>query len=1426
MANPTPSRPYSQFFEIDESYYPEINPNSIKSKKIEWYKTFPHETFIKFIEGAVRMITREDPHCLWVEGSYGTGKSRTMWALRNLLSCSEEDARKYFERYENQLEGKSELLDALIGFKRDKQRKILTVDRYDSGEIDSIPRLVAAVYDSVSEALVANGYKTGGGALRERVAEWLSNSANAKVFDIYRNDGVFSQRGSFANKTVQQIVKELRQAPERDEEGKTPADELLDDVLELADQKGIKGFSFRMEDLKKWLAEVIAANNLKAIVFFWDEFSSFFKKNKDSLDVFQSLVELSSETPFYLIIATHVSGALASQGERDDKKGPFMALYDRFRHLSIELPDSVAFDLIAEAMKIKPSSQKEYETLTQDINSGVMNARIEIASSYSKTDKECSQRQKTLARLIPIHPVSALLLKHIATEFASNQRSMFNFIKNDDADNLQAFQWYINNHSPVQGDILTVDYLWNFFYEKGSDERTGSVGKSNLDAIIAAILDVYPRYEEKLHTTEEKRVLKCVLMLQAISRKLNNGVEMLRPTDVNISRAFQGDFALETGVQSVLNKLENAKILVKDEEKKDGKTRVEYVASVMAGDGSKIDEIKERMRGETFTSTLLREGEINDVAFGFGVAIKARFAFEIATAANFRAQANRLKSVVSEYQIPALICFARDEDEQREIGRLIAQATQAEEWKDVVFIDASEALVGEDRFDDYLTQAAQEEYWRPTDAKTARNKEEQKKAILADWKNDILNGAFRIITVRNGDFRTRCGSKKILEEILATLVKKEYPLSFDDAKLSEFFFKASQLPSGAKLGVLEKGESAYNEKLIMKELLGKVKGVQEYWEVCDDEPISKLKLFIDDFINKKFEQDGRVAISAIFEQLATQGFMPINLYAYLAGFLLKEYADGSKYDYSVGEVGESGGAMTPDRLGADIGACIKQCGTPAKNFKEPYISIMSPGQKRFIEFAKKVFGITSSKVEMAATNMRNRFKDLAPIWCYKELPAAKGLEELLDKLCEVASSRGRSDSVGAKASLFGEKLTKEAYFTKFKALFTAKNGLEGVKCALAKFEGGRILELADELGISEATLLDSVKRRISSGDAAWLWDEETGREEFGKILLEYEIMQASEPITIKTSTFKECVEEWLEFAWTLRAPVANCKAQDVGLADFFDALECIAKDRQLPEERRETFLSALIRYKDDIKTFKEEKIAVLLNDFCKAQGFVFSSADLATLNAKLPQDSFVLSSADYQNRLKEIAAELAHNQERSKLMRRWQELTETNSPREWSQMFRTPILALVPEELQEDAVRIFHAINDPAANNAEVKFALEKLATPPLFIDWLKDQDRREDAFREVVIGRFSPVIRDADRLRNYLNEKGLTKPDEWLGSPAAVKAVKEFASAEYFTTGYNDVKREIDDMDPQEAKELLKTLFANNVEVGVSIIAKNWSAS
>jgi hypothetical protein len=99
-------------------------------------------------------------------------------------------------------------------------------------------------------------------------------------------------------------------------------------------------------------------NNLKSIIFIWDEFTEYFNNNKNAITGFQTLCELSQTIPFHFIIVTHKSSGLFN--EKDDSK----KIIDRFIKptCEINLPENMAFKLMARAMQVKsdPIAKKDW----------------------------------------------------------------------------------------------------------------------------------------------------------------------------------------------------------------------------------------------------------------------------------------------------------------------------------------------------------------------------------------------------------------------------------------------------------------------------------------------------------------------------------------------------------------------------------------------------------------------------------------------------------------------------------------------------------------------------------------------------------------------------------------------------------------------------------------------------------------------------------------------------------------------------------------------------------------------------------------------------------------------------------------------------------------------------------------------------------
>lgn len=1384
---------YNEYFVIDEGYWPEITEQSIK--KDDWRKTFPHKTFIELLKATERMLARgsnKDKKGIWIEGTYGTGKSRVAWTLKSILDCPSEDLVDYFAEYPA-LGKELEMRDRLLTHKKDK---IITAHRFSSGGIMGDRALVAAVYDSISKALrdAKVAYK-GEDTLRGGIAEWLSDDVNKVFFNTLIALPEYRGLGSFAGKSVDDIINRLKNP-------NVNVDALISDIFTIADDRGVTALNTDMDKLIKWLEDVITKNNCK-IVLVWDEFSDYLKQNKFALSEFQKLLHLSETVPFYLMIVTHMSGSILPEGKDGAN------IRDRFIPGKIELPDSIAFELISHALKVKDAAKDDWVILSDDLASRTPFSRQAVSKIVKVNDD-------VLMGMLPIHPFAALLLKYISNMFASNQRSMFNFIKNAETENLQAFQWYIDNFSPQNADILSIDYLWNFFYEKGTDEYGSGAGRSNLDSIIRTILDTFPKNEGML-TGEEKRVLKTVLMMQAISQKLGDGMELFLTNEQNINLAFEGTDLEDMRAVNLAKKLVRDGILYA---KPVANGKVQYAAAAVSGDQAQIDALKKRIEKEIKTASLLswtneqRKPELFSDALSLTASLRFRYEIAQVTADNFTPTINKITNEAQNYKIRAVMAFARTDDEQSKIRELIKGAIKDDRYSNLVFIDASSTVMGKDRFEQYIDCAANEEYWRQKDRSLSEEMARKAKTLLEDWRTDITNNSLVVYSAyaKSGEPYLNAGTT--LAALVNTVLKK-YPLSFDNAKVNDNVFLLSALPSGAKFGIGQVGGGVFNIKEI-SELLKGAWQVPDYLQNSPMLTISKLKKIVDELCETAFERDGRIAIGDIFDSLMEQGFMPCNLYAFLTGFLLKEYSIDT-YRYGDGDAAPTTGA---DKLGEIIGEYIKHKNTPISRYKDKYIEVMTKEQMAFITLTKALFGITNNlSVEQTAARIRIELKKLDyPIWCLKEIDT-NGLDEFIDKFSAIANSDNTSENVSKTATALGKMyINVPTAADNLSKLFKKESTKAAMEEFLSTFENGDILTLASKINVQDV-LLD-VRRQLGHGEALWLWDKDTGEDELRKLLTDYKIVDKSNLLNPKTNSLSSCMQEWREKVKFIKIPVSTLVSEVPSLKTFLLILRDVVTSGDLPYDKRLAFLAELEHNREAFSDFFLERIDVFKNVYSyHLTGF--SESEIATLYTKLPTNMFCSDKAECEKSIATLAEKSRGEQEKHKLHQLWDGQTKTKSPKDWSSKNRTPILALVPSSIQADARRAFDAINRNNPEEKDVIFALEFLETKATFLADLSDEAKITAAFIRDITGKFVAVLPNADEVRSQLEKVVPVEPYDWYGNPSVLREVEKFARARYNQGGSERALKKIEKMDDRKAKEYLGRLIKDNMNVGIEIISE-----
>lgn len=308
---------YRRYFDIDPEYFPQVNKDIIDNQPDCWKKFYPHETFVRLLKDTISVLSRKQRVSLWVEGAYGTGKSHAVLTLKKLLEASEADTKEYFTRFSECLN--NDIFNSLQQIKNSDQ-KILIVHRYGSSEIHGDGDLVFAVQESISAALTNAGLQGGSTALKDSAIQWLSqdwakNAFNSLISNEYHE--------IFGGDDVDKIIKNLNSY------SGDALKELMSKIMRVGKEQHFSALTMNVDGLVAWIKEVIAENNLKYIVFIWDEFTEFFRNNMRTLTGFQRIADMSGNDPFCMIIVTHNVTHIFPESDKDWKKimGAFFAAY-------------------------------------------------------------------------------------------------------------------------------------------------------------------------------------------------------------------------------------------------------------------------------------------------------------------------------------------------------------------------------------------------------------------------------------------------------------------------------------------------------------------------------------------------------------------------------------------------------------------------------------------------------------------------------------------------------------------------------------------------------------------------------------------------------------------------------------------------------------------------------------------------------------------------------------------------------------------------------------------------------------------------------------------------------------------------------------------------------------------------------------------
>lgn len=1395
---------YRHYFDIDPDYFPAVNEAVITNNPDMWKKFFPHETFIKLIKNTVDVLERKQKLCLWVEGAYGTGKSHAVLTLKKLLDADAADTREYFNRYNMD----NDLCNRFQSVKN--SGRILTVHRYGSATIRGDHNLVFAVQESVEKALADAGIENkGGNALRDATIAWLSDADNKRYFnglitgtysDLFGGDDIEAVLGKLSSFSGDALAK------------------VMDNIFRVADERQIKALSLSVSGLCKWIREVIKANGLKAIVFIWDEFTEYFYNNARNLTGFQELCEISETDPFYFILVTHVTQGLFHERDQD-----FIKLNGRFvsPHSLISLPENIAFQLMGAAMEknTDPAVVEDWELAIDDLEDRTKESRKLVKSIARISDKE-------MKGILPIHPYAALLLKHISSAFDSNQRSMFDFIKNDRGDEIKGFQWFIDNFGPEDDNpLLTVDMLWEFFYDKG---------KEYLAHDIRSILDYFNRAGNQRLDSDQKRVLKTVLLLQAISQYAGDSVDLFIPNEKNINNAFEGT-DMDGSASRCADQLVRDKVLFS---KSLGGGKFQYAAYNNEGEIDVKpfeDQIDKKSTSAFITEELADRTRIID-AIMLGGALKLRYELRFVSASDFDSTIKQLRNTEEKYEnkIVAVVCFAKDDAESVVIGKKIRDALAAGTYN-MVFIDASRTPFGADGYSTYRHDMALSMSQQGKDGGLATQYANNAKDSLKKWKSRIAAGEFIVHTAEKRDGE-RATTIDALYALLAEINKKKFPECLEGTyTVIANMYTPSSMKQGVECGCNQKTAGTFLSGSPATKLENALDGawkVDEYWKVKPHLPISKVKIHVDGIISDGFRNGGgRVSIKRIYDSLkvAPYGFMPCNLSAFIMGFILKEYTTGT-FSWSDGLTND---ILNVNKLKEMIDEVIRLEITPNPRYKDKYIVAMTDEEKAFNEITSAAFGIPTNmctSVPNTRERIRSKMKEYSfPIWTLKSILGeevlktdATVLAEIIDSFCGIANSNnmGASKSDSDIAMVIG-KLAKENpnAADDLKRLLNKEKCTQGMTAYLKTFEDGALVALAEQVG-DGGQYINALRKKFDADAANWVWNVETAQQKIREVILEYTIIVESNKVISKSISFEATIREWCDKCGYIRISYAAAKNYLDELGAFLAMLHNLKKAGTLLDSQKKGFLDLLVANADNFRNFYNNQVD-LFKRVCGYYLDGLSDEEIKEVFATIPAGSFTHEKADYLNTVEAKVKAYKEGLKSAKLKKLWRDKTGTDTPRAWSKKNKMPILCLVPDAEIAKAKTAFGAVNRAKSDEATIDKAMEYLSTAKFF-DFLADDTALDKAFRDGIIRSYAVMLTDIQEVKDYLDSRITADPFDWFGLPEVDKKLRQMAEAKYNQGGCDRALAKIDEMDISDVKKYLKNLIKDNMIVGMEIIKGN----
>lgn len=982
--------------------------NMTEEKENYWKQFITNEKFesnLKEIVNVFTSLTGDQHKSIWVQGTYGTGKSHSTSVIKHLFSDDIEEITDYVEKFSN-----PQLRGMLLNFrKKERVFPVVLKGTYSIVDTEELKYTIQReVTRQLSDADITMTVKSD----FQAVIEMLEDMKFSSFWESMLQDELVRYASS---------IEELKEA------------------LEMGDVNVLKEINIALKksnmikatpDIKQWLTEVMneirKQNVADYLMIFWDEFTSLLEvtERRSILNCMQDIAELSKAPRkddkdkfigVYVFLITHKSME-ATDSYKELKEDEKTMAKARFLGLKYDMQDVTTYHILSNALKI--SDNAKYAEIVNDRIIGQIEVKQALDEIVAPMDKS-AQTKDVIQRLYPFHPYTAYLATFVSRAIGSAERSIFEFLN----DGNKGFKHFIQKDID-EVKYLTADKVWDFFVEAFSEDRT-----NNFDAII----NKFSMYSTKLEDTDipELSVFKVILLLNLLNRvtQMDGGEQeksLVNPSKKNIFHVLSGAWSSDA-ITKALETIDEKQIVLK------GPDDV-YEVSSSALPMEKIQAAKDKLYLKyEDVSTLLDEyiGYKNDItkvisnADGFNRITE--FSLIWGNLPPVSVESKLLRAFTKNYAAKiAIVVFRgdtpgydkksnRSEAAIENQKNLIQTLSQKETMQDIVFVIADTTL-GWQRFEGVIEAKAREKVAKDTKVEDPSPYEKKAMHWMEKWKTELLDGPatifFRGERVNTSSFKSVSGSGVMTSvgrvftngaEKLPKIAKASTAWKTTYAKKT--VEKVCYAANRAEIEAFGGQESAITNLLKDKSDGWLFDEKLDYIGNYDDNvPMTVLVKAVDDKI-AELHNKTVVDIGSEFTFLTEPPYGYYNNYICMAAVALvfRRYI-GKMY------LADQGSLVTSTIMRDIVNAAFYNW-LAQKSDAKLRVRFSTAEEKELIDLIQNIFGVKGDGISETKWSLRTAFEKQykAPLWALKYV-VDKGTEFnlVIDELFKLANATGES----------------------------------------------------------------------------------------------------------------------------------------------------------------------------------------------------------------------------------------------------------------------------------------------------------------------------------------------------------------------------------------------------------------------------------